>query len=104
MGKYTDEKTLREILEKYNVDDESIITSIKNKIEKKKLRLNLKADEKDGKISEADKKKEEIFSILVTIFDSTRLSHTDLNNDERIYYFINSIEVKVNFAEKFIEF
>lgn len=104
MGKYSDEKLLKELLEKYEVD-ETVMASLKTKIEQKKLRLNLKGtvDEK-GEMSVLDKRKEEIFSILVTIFDSTRLSHVDLNNDERIYYFINSIEVKVNFVEKFIEF
>lgn len=90
MGKYLDEKRIEEFLRKYEIDDK-LVNAIKSKIESKKIRLDLS-------------ERENLFNILVQIFESTRINHIDINEDEKIFIFINEIEVKVNFTEKFIEF
>lgn len=90
MGKYLDEKRIEEFLRKYEIDDK-LVNAIKSKIESKKIRLDLS-------------ERENLFNILVQIFESTRINHIDINEDEKIFIFINEIEVRVNFTEKFIEF
>ncbi|MEM5810029.1 MAG: hypothetical protein QW156_04040 [Candidatus Aenigmatarchaeota archaeon] len=91
MGKYLDEKRIEEFLRKYEIDDDKLVNAIKSKIESKKIRLDLS-------------ERENLFNILVQIFESTRINHIDINEDEKIFIFINEIEVRVNYKDKVIIF
>lgn len=91
MGKYLDEKRIEEFLRKYEIDDDKLVNAIKSKIESKKIRLDLS-------------ERENLFNILVQIFESTRINHIDINEDEKIFIFINEIEVMVNYKDKVIIF